>query len=135
MTCKVTSIPQLKSTEASWIADRLTRRGSEMQCELRGPRLDQTPIAVVADHGEIVGWAASHNWRDLQTLEVYTAKEYRRRGVARYAAAGLIASGDLLRGKKTAVFRPECVALAESVGLVPVLFNREGAEWIPASLN
>jgi hypothetical protein len=106
-----------------------------MQDELLGPRLEQTPIAVVSDQGEIVAWAATHNWRDLQTLEVYTAREYRRRGLSRYAAAGLVASGDLLHGKKTAVFRPECVALAESVGLQPVLFNREGTEWIPASLN
>lgn len=135
MICRVTNVSLLKDCDAEWMANLLTRDGSEMREELLGPRVIGTPIAVVSDRGNIIAWAATHNWQGMQTLECYTAQQYRSRGIARFAAAALVAGDKLSRGAATAVFRPSCLPIAESVGLVPVLFKREGNRWTRCSKN
>jgi hypothetical protein len=68
----------------------------------------------------------------MQTLEGYTNPYYRRRGLQRFAASGLIAAGMLDTAKPVAVFSPDCVSLTRSLGFADVkLFRRAGSnDWI-----
>jgi hypothetical protein len=124
---------------------RFTRPGSDYQWKLhrylRGkqPSPDDGSIAVVEVGRELVGWARTEVWvpnRAWDTLEAFVPPEWRRRGVAALAASLLVASGALpaldSNGKQTtvAVFRPSMLLLARRVGLHPILFAREGDQWV-----
>ena len=120
--------------DAEYIARALCRPGSEMQRELIDSKTD-TPMVVVYDP-EPIGWVASHLWRGLQTLEGYVDPEWRRKGLARIGSLTLIANGYLDRTQAIAVFSPECVALASSLGFADVRQfrrNRYG-DWEAAQL-
>lgn len=117
-------VPQIRVACAS-----LCRPGSEMQREFTDGT--NTFVAVVCSLYP-VAWACSHVWRDIQTLEGYTNPHYRRRGLQRFAATGLIAAGHLDIRQPVAVFSPDCVGLTRSLGFVDVkLFRRTGSnDWI-----
>jgi hypothetical protein len=107
----------------------LCRHGSEMQQEfIKGT---DTTVSIVHHNWQPAAWAATHRWRDMQTLEGFTHYRYRRRGLQRFAASGLIAAGLLDIRQPVAVFSPDCVGLTRSLGFVEVkLFRRADSDWI-----
>jgi len=112
---------------------RLCRDGSEMQQELG--TASSTPLAVVYVQHRPAAWAATRLWRGLQTLEGFTEGRFRRRGLQRFAATGLIAAGHLDTRQAVAVFSPDCVGLTRSLGFVEVkLFRRSDGDWIEVLL-
>jgi GNAT superfamily N-acetyltransferase len=120
----ITLARRLRVSERKFIADHLTRPGSDFQKAL----LAGTPIGTIAicfDHGEIVGWARTEMWKEKPTLEAFVAKEYRKRGIAKMCAAGLLAEGALPRGEWVAVFRESMSGLASSLEIPNVLYNRK----------
>jgi GNAT superfamily N-acetyltransferase len=115
---------RLRRCEKRFIADHLTRPGSEFQRAL----LDGEPagtIAMCLDQGEIIGWARTEIWQDMPTLESFVSPAYRRRGVAKACAAALIAEGVFRDHEFIAVFRPTMVSLAERLGLLYASFDRK----------
>lgn len=122
----------LEPEDAAYIAAKLCRQGSEMQAEILAAAAD-TPMVVIYDE-QPIAWVASHQWRGLQTFEAYTLEEYRRRGIARLGLLTLIADQYVDRDQPIAVFRPECVGIARSCGLVDVReFRRDRyGEWVTA---
>ncbi len=122
----------LEPEDAEYMAANLCRIGSEMQQEF--VRLDaETPMVVFYD-GDPIGWVATHTWRGLQTLEGFVAPEWRRKGFCRIGALTLLATKYLDRRLAIAVFSPECVTLARSLGFADVREfrrNRYG-DWEPA---
>lgn len=123
---------RLCNSERNFLVDHLTRVGSDFQKSL----LDSTQkgsIAICLDHGEIVGWARTEEWRGLPTLEAFVATAYRRRGIAKACAACLLAEGSLSREVRTAVFTKQMTALAEKLGLAWSQFDRKpDGTWKPA---
>jgi hypothetical protein len=82
--------------------------------------------------GEIVGWARTEKWDGHDTLEAFVQHQYRRRGIARFCAAGLVASNAFDGGRSVAVFRESMLHLARGVGLEPLLFGRQqDGSWRP----
>lgn len=128
-----TSVERLNDLDRKAIVNGLTRPGSEFQSEL-GSR-SKTPVAIVRlGTWRIASWAATHNWRGMQTLEGFTVEPERRKGLARVAAAMLVASGLIDPKRPVAVFSPNCVGIARSVGCRDVrLFERNGEDWIENS--
>jgi hypothetical protein len=137
MNCRVTTVMSLPSHNR-YACAALCRFDSEMQREFDG-RTDcgasTTPVAVVYLGDAPTAWAATHRWREMQTLEGYTHSLHRRRGLQRFAATGLIAAGHLDIRQPVAVFSPDCVGLTRSLGFVEVkLFRRADSDWIEVSL-
>jgi hypothetical protein len=119
------------------IARNLTRPASDFHAKIDrwAAGLEATPedghLAIVEDDGELVGWARTEPWeRTWATLESFVHLGWRRRGVATFAAAGLVASFLLPPDAEIAVFRPAMLMLARRVGLHPVLFAQEGDRWV-----
>ncbi len=92
-----------------------------------------TTVSIVHLNWQPAAWAATHVWREMQTLEGFTHRQHRRRGLQRFAACGLIAAGLLDTSKPVAVFSPDCVGLTRSLGFVDVkLFRRsDSGDWVP----
>jgi hypothetical protein len=116
------------------IRSRLSRPGSEFQLEvatvLEGEGSSCTPIAVWHCDGAMVGWACSHVWRAMQTLEQFVEDRYRNTGKATALTAVLIGSGVIDSRKPVAVFSPATADIARKVGCAEVvLFQRSGSEW------
>jgi len=102
-------------------------------------------IALVEDFGETIGWARTEPWVEpnqdswragphalhWHTLEAFVAKDYRWRGVATFAAAGLVTTA-FQDDPDAAVFHPHMMLLAKKVGLRPVLFREQGEGWVRA---
>lgn len=141
MNCTILTAGELaKDRDAMlWIADRLSRHGSDFQEKLRYwlsghmPQQADGMIAVVRDFGEIVGWARTEDWKQMKTLEAFVAGEHRRKGVATFAASGLVASRAFGDSRRVAVFREESmVRLSERCGLFPSFYTLRGAEWVRA---
>jgi len=129
MNCRVAELRTFPSLDLDICAASLCWAGSEMQSEFcRQESLTQ--IAIVT-HGTVpVAWAASHVWRDLQTLEGFTHPKFRRQGLHRFAATGLLAARVIDPSRPVAVFSGPSVALARSLGFYAVrLFRREGDDW------
>jgi hypothetical protein len=135
MDAVVITVGRLSDSDASVIASSMTRPGSEFQEEVKSREGSTTPIAIIRDAGDpVVAWAATHDWRGMQTLEGYTKEPFRRRGLARAAASLLAAAGHIDSQRTTAVFAPYCVEIARSVGCRDVrLFERRGGEWLENS--
>ena len=75
------TVGAISDRDAEIIASRLTRPGSEFQREVLG-RATKTPIAIVRAGSEsVVAWAATHQWRGMQTIEGFTAETARRKGL------------------------------------------------------
>ena len=132
MEAKMTTVGELEDWDAGAIVSCLTHDGSEFQEEVmsRKDSPTSTPISLVFSDGCLIAWAASHQWRGMQTIEGFTRDSFRRRGVARLAACMLAASGSITSDMPTAVFSPHCVEIARSVGCRDVrLFERRGEDW------
>jgi hypothetical protein len=127
-----TTVKRLNDLDAKEIVMRLTNSGSEFQQEVSRRQESDTPIALVRTGSwRIAAWAASHHWRSMQTLEGFTLEHFRRRGMARLAAASLVSAGVIIPVLPIAVFAPYCVSIAKSVGCRDVrLFERSGDDWI-----
>lgn len=130
-----TTVGRLSDLDASTIVGSLTKHGSEFQREVQSRHGSATPIAIVRDGSwRIVSWAATHEWRSMQTLEGFTLDSHRRRGLARVAAAMLVADGSINQHLPLAVFAPYCVEIARSVGCRDVrLYERRGDDWFENS--
>lgn len=119
---------------------RLTKPGSDFNRKLHRwmtmtPALPEDgSIAVVREDEEIVGWARTESWQpdcSWDTLEAFVAPTHRRRGVAAFAAAGLVAARAVGDGHPVAVFAPPMLLLSRRVGLHPVLFLKDDAgKWV-----
>jgi GNAT superfamily N-acetyltransferase len=124
----------LRGTERNFIADHLTRTGSDFQRAILagGGGLTGT-IAICLDQGEIIGWARTEIWDGLPTLEAFVSPAYRRRGVATLCAAGLRTEGVFRDYEFVAVFRPTMAALAHRLGILHAEFQRtQTGEWVEA---
>jgi len=125
---------RLRVTERNFIADHLTRPGSDFQRAILagGGGLTGT-IAICLDQGEIIGWARTEIWDGLPTLEAFVSPAYRRRGVATLCAAGLRTEGVWRDYEFVAVFRPTMAALAHRLGILHAEFQRtQTGEWVEA---
>lgn len=127
-----TTVRRLHELDAREIVANLTKHGSEFQQEVSRRHESDTPIALVrTGPWRIASWAASHQWRSMQTLEGFTLEHFRRRGFARLGAASLVSAGVIIPVLPIAVFAPYCVDIARSVGCRDVrLFGRHGDDWI-----
>lgn len=127
------------------IALHLTRPGSDFQGKLGRFCGGSTPteadgrIAVVMDGGVPIGWARSERWADgdaheWHTLEALVEAEWRRNGLAQWAAKGLFASAPrYTRPAVVAVFRGSMLGLAKRIGVHAVLFSKNSAGvWVRA---
>jgi len=129
MRLELNTVSDLEPFVATYCAANLCRAGSEMQTELYVRQAD-TPI-VVASVGLPIAWVASHEWRGQQTLEAFTAIQWRRCGLARMGALMLLATSYLDRKLPLAVFAADCVPLAKSLGFVDVMhYTRNGKDWV-----
>lgn len=144
MKCRTIHVRDLDAIECVYLREHLTRDGSDFSVKLNTwadgvrPKLSDGTISLVEDHGEIIGWARTEVWFEQpgeiawSTLESFVAPEWRGRGVAAWAAAGL-ACDALADTASVAVFRPSMLLLAKRVGLHPVLFQKaEGGLWVRA---
>lgn len=125
---------RLRVTERNFIADHLTRPGSDFQRAILdgGGSLAGT-IAICLDQGEIIGWARTELWRELPTLEAFVSPAYRRRGVATLCVAGLRTEGVWRDHEFVAVFRPTMATLARRLGLLYAAFDRApDGSWVEA---
>lgn len=130
-----------------YAARKLCKPGSVFQRRL----FDSAPadgfIALVEDFGELIGWARTEPWSEpdvdarlggfpaamlhWNTLEAFVAQDYRGRGIATFAAAGLHAVA-FQDDPTAAVFAPSMMLLARRVGLMPTLFREQGERWVRA---
>jgi GNAT superfamily N-acetyltransferase len=123
---------RLRGSERTFIADHLTRTGSDFQTALLNGGLTGT-IAICLDQSEIIGWARTEIWDGLPTLEAFVSPAYRRRGVATLCAAGLRTEGVWRDCEFVAVFRPTMAALAHRLGILHAEFQRtQTGEWVEA---
>lgn len=133
MISEVLLLRELDADLSEHCARFLCRLGSDMQREFRRHNT-LTPLSVTYDGEEAmpVAWVATHVWRGLQTLEGYTAQEFRRRGFAKIGALMLLATYHLDRKAPVAVFAPACVELAYSLGFDDVRMFRDdgGGKWM-----
>jgi hypothetical protein len=128
-----------------FVARKLCKPGSIFQRRLiDGEEIDGF-IALVEDSGETIGWARTEPWVEpnqdswragpnalhWHTLEAFVARDYRWRGVATFAAAGLVTTA-FQDDPDAAVFHPHMMLLAKKVGLRPVLFREQGEGWVRA---
>lgn len=124
--------PRLRRTDRRFLADHLTRSGSDFQEALLAGELKGT-IALCLDQGEIVGWARTEVWKGLPTLEAFVARPYRRRGVATLCSAALVASGTYDNVEVIAVFSPLLLPIARSLHLPHRLYDlKPDGTWRPA---
>ena len=118
MTCTLLSATDLflKPHSCAFIKRHLTWPSSDFHKKLdlwiygEPPSRRDGHIAIVEDHGEIVGWARTELWADPEddfdwaTLEAFVAEPYRDRGIAAWAASALVV-GPLQENRDVAVFR------------------------------
>jgi len=125
------TVGQLSDYDAEVLLSTLTNPGSEFQAELRSRNGSKTPIALLRDGSwRVISWAATHEWKGLQTLEGYTRGEYRRRGCSRAAAALLLADGSLSAQRTVAIFSPYLYGVAASLGFRDIqIFEFRDGEW------
>lgn len=130
MECYLLPTARLRPSERQFISTKLTRPNSDFQRSLIANTAHGT-IALCLDQGEIIGWARTEQWQGWDTIEAFVDSTYRGRGVATFAAAGLVASRSFFRGPYpngagacAAVFHPSMKTLTRKVGVYPVLFDR-----------
>ena len=149
MTCEILTLAELVAagSTALFVRNKLTKKNSDFQWKLTRLLHGDAPagehdghIALVFDHGEIVGWARTEYWTAgsdgfaaYDTLEAFVAPDYRLRGVAAFAASGLYASVLHDSGATVAVFHPHMLLVARRAGFFPVLFDKNPrGEWVRA---
>ena len=125
MECYLIPTARLRPSERSFIATNLTRPDSDFQRSLTANTAQGT-IALCLDRGEIIGWARTEMWQNWNTIEAFVDTAYRGRGVATFAAAGLVASCQFFRGSYgyAAVFHSSMQSLGRKVGVATVLFKK-----------
>ena len=103
-------------------------------------------ISLIYDFGELVGWARTEQWHEetdeswraipitlpWNTLEAFVKQDYRGRGLATFAAAGLVTLPTFRDDNTAAVFTPSMMLLARKVGLQPTLFREVSERWVRA---
>ena len=129
------TIDGLEPRDMVAITTRLTKSESEFQQEvaavLVGEGSSCTPIAVWHADGSMVGWACSHVWRGMQTLEQFVEERYRQTGKATTLTSFLLSAGVIASGKPLAVFSPFTADIARKLGFADVvLFEQRGSEWV-----
>jgi len=147
MTCTTLPIAEfLASPAAAFVREHLTKPCSDFQGKLDAwlvgslaPTDADGYIALVEDHGEIVGWARTEQWSAgsdgagglvlYDTLEAFVAPPYRRRGIAAFAASGIYSAVLHDNGGTVAVFHPHMLLVARRAGFFPTLFQKEGGQW------
>ena len=139
-TISLTSVDGLAPRDALAIIHRLTRDGSEFQLEvasmLEGVSSSSTPLAIWELDGACIGWAASHIWRELQTLELFVDPRHRGHGRGSILAGVLIASGRIDKGRMLAVFSASTASIAERLGCrLIVEHTQKGNDWLPTDVH
>ena len=137
MTCTILPIAEfIASPAAAFVREHLTKPCSDFQGKLDAwlvgsltPTDEDGHIALVEDHGEVVGWARTEQWSDCDTLEAFVAPPYRRRGIAAFAASGIYSAVLLDTPPRVAVFHPHMLLVARRAGFFPTLFQKEGGQW------
>jgi predicted GNAT family acetyltransferase len=126
-----TTVGALEELDARAITSSLTRAGSEFQQEVMNRDGSRTPITIIREGSwRIAAWAASHQWRGLQTIEGFTHPDFRRRGCCRAAVAMLVAAEALDPSQPVAVFSVNCLGLAQSLGFTDIrLYKLFGDDW------
>lgn len=151
MTCEILTLAELVAagSTALFVRNKLTKHNSDFQWKLtrllHGEAVaseQDGSIALVLDHGEVVGWARTEYWSAgsdgagglvcYDTLEAFVAEKYRLRGVAAFAASGIAAGPLYDTGAAVAVFAPHMLLVARRAGLWPVLFNKVEGQWVRA---
>lgn len=137
MNISVLALDGLEPRDLLAIRSRLTRPGSEFSAEVAdvfaGEASSITPIAVCHVDGGLVGWACSHHWQDMQTLEQYVDELWRRRGIASALSAALLAHGSIDRADPLAVFSESTEIIAKRLGCQDVRrYLHDGTDWVPA---
>ena len=127
----LTTVDGLTTADCVAITYRLTHRSSEFQLEvagrLAGKTSSTTPIVLWHGGGALLAWACSHDWRAMQTLEMWTDERHRGGGIALALSAALVAAGVLDRDLTLAVFSPATEAIARRLGFVDV--QRYAHDW------
>ena len=127
----LSTVDGLSRSDGVAIVRRLTNVGSEFQREvalvLANNSSSSTPLALWHENGALLAWACSHEWRDMQTLEMFTDERHRGRGIAAALTCTLAASGVIDRGEPLAVFSTVTESIARRVGFGEVL--RYEHEW------
>lgn len=126
-----TVVGRLDEFTAKAISASLTNAGSEFQVEVMNREGSRTPIAVISEGSrKIAAWAASHQWQGMQTIEAFTHPDFRRRGCCRAAAAMLVAGQTLDPSLPVAIFSPNCMGIAQSLGFNDIrLYELFEDEW------
>lgn len=133
----ITTVDGLDPPDLVAIARRLCRQGSDFQREvigvMNGEASSSTPIAIWHRDGCLVGWAATHLWDGMNTLEMFTDERHRDAGIASALSAALVAAGVLNRGQVLAVFSESTEMIARRLCFAEVhRYRREGSDWVAA---
>lgn len=135
MNCTIQPLCLIDDDDAAFIYDHACKKGSDFSRKIASGALTPSDgvIAIVADQGEIIGWARTEHWTDADgrewpTLEAFTRPEYRRRGVCRYAVAGLVA--DRWVDRAVAVFDPRMADLCRHLRIDCCEFHLENGVWV-----
>lgn len=141
LSCTALPAADLDDATRWWLVNNATWEGSDFQRTLARQLKPDGTIALVRFDEALVGWARTETWRcgndwAWPTLEAFVLPAWRRRGVAAFAAAGLLAAlGDCL-GKEfaCAVFAPSMLAVAYRARLRPTLFQKDASgQWVRAA--
>lgn len=131
----ITTVDGMTPPDCVAIARRLTWPGSEFQFEvvrrLGGEMSSATPIVLWHERGALLAWACSHEWRGMQTLEMFTDERHRGCGIALALSATLVAAGVLDKDEPLAVFSPVTEAIAHRLAFAEV--RRFQHDWRPAT--
>lgn len=144
MNCELHTAKSLARTNLhllTLLRDNLTKPESDFNKKLTAwiggvePLDRDGHIALVLDHGEIVGWARTEVWSDgngaiYDTLEAFVAPEYRLRGVAAYASSAIYSGVLHDCGLGVAVFSPVMMLVAKRAGFFPTLFTPIDGRWV-----
>jgi len=129
----LTTVDGLTPADCLAIGRRLCHPHSEFQLEvlrrMSGEMSSSTPICLWHGGGALLAWAASHEWRGMQTLEMFTDLRHRGSGIALALSAALVAAAVLDRDLTLAVFSPATEAIARRLGFVDV--QRYAHDWHP----
>jgi GNAT superfamily N-acetyltransferase len=139
-TISLTSVDGLAPRDALAIIHRLTRDGSEFQAEvasmLEGVSSSSTPLAIWELDGACIGWAASHIWRDMQTLELFVDPRHRGHGRGSILAGVLVSAGRIDKDRMLAVFSSSTASIAARLGCrVIVEHTQKGNDWLPFDVH
>lgn len=131
----IVGLDALSNRDLNAVIHRLTHEGSEFNQEasevLSGRASSSTPMALCHLEGVLVGWACSHVWRDMQTLEQFVDVRYRRRGIASTLTVAMSSYGVIDRNQPVAVFSEATADIARRLWVADVLhYEHDGSDWV-----